>query len=97
MTQQWLPAGAAGRTMRAPVQSTEMMIDACEESAIAFWSFWGPLGDPAIQVVELLATMQRRCLALMTEPLGGLIGDTRRRSPRASTPSRADTGDTHGD
>ncbi len=77
MTQQWFPASMAGRTMRGPVQLSAMMIDVCEESAVVFWSFWGPLGDPVIQAVELLAAAQRRDLALLTEAMGTPVLDAR--------------------
>lgn len=64
-------AGAAfGPLMRMPLEMAGMWIDAYEEGARSFWSLWGPLGEPLINMVELAAGMQRRLLASVALSFG---------------------------
>jgi hypothetical protein len=59
----WIPADAPGRMLRGPLDVAGLMVDACAEGARTFWSYWGPLGEPAIAVVDTVAGMQRSYLA----------------------------------
>ena len=70
MTMGWLPPSAAGRLMRGPLAFGAVMVDAYEEGARLFWSFWGPFGEPAIGAAEALAGMQRRYLAWLADTFG---------------------------
>lgn len=40
----------------------EYVVDAFEQSAVFYWSMWGPLGGPMIRSTEQWANMQRRYL-----------------------------------
>ncbi len=70
MTMGWLPPSAAGRLMRGPLAFAAVMVDAWEESARLFWSFWGPFGEPVIGAAEAIAGMQRRYLAWLADTFG---------------------------
>lgn len=65
-----MPGAALGPMMRMPLEMAGMWIDACEEGARSFWSLWGPLGEPAINMVEMVAGMQRRLLASVALSFG---------------------------
>jgi hypothetical protein len=67
----WIPADTAGRTLRGPFAVAEIMVDACAEGARTFWSFWGPLAEPAIAMVETVAGMQHRYLSLLEAVMTG--------------------------
>lgn len=75
MTIGWMPDGRTGRLAYGPLALATTMIDSCEQSASLFWSYWGPLGEPAIQLVEAVAGIQRQYLAWLAaalDPLGAV-------------------------
>jgi hypothetical protein len=67
----WIPADATGRMLRGPFEVARVMVDACTEGARTYWSFWGPLAEPAIAMVETIAGMQRRYLAWLEAVMSG--------------------------
>ncbi len=70
MTMGWMPPDTAGRLLHGPLAFAALKVDVCEEGARVFWSFWGPLGEPAIGMAEAVAGMQRRYLAWLAAALG---------------------------
>lgn len=76
MNDDWQTAGADAQPAYGALALAGMMVDACVESGRLFWSYWGPLGEPAISVVESIADIQRRYLDLLARSLeaAGLNG-----------------------
>ena len=66
------PAGMAGLMLRQPFDLALLMVNVYAEMATAFWSLWGPLGEPVIAAVDLIADMQRRWIAATAEMIGGM-------------------------
>lgn len=64
------PLDAAAGMLRAPLLLAGSLLDAITEGARVYWSFWGPLGEPAIAVVEMCADAQRRYLDLWADAVG---------------------------
>jgi hypothetical protein len=58
-----------GSMLRGPLALAGAMVDACAEGATVYWSYWGPLGEPVIAVLELTAEVQRRYLAWLGDAL----------------------------
>lgn len=63
----WTPTAMAGTMLRGPLELAGVLVEAAAEGARFYWSFWGPLADPAVAVVDTVAGMQRRYLAWLTE------------------------------
>jgi hypothetical protein len=64
------PLDAAAAMLRGPLLLAGSLLDAVAEGARVYWSFWGPLGEPAIAVVEICADAQRRYLGWWTDAVG---------------------------
>ena len=71
MTTGWMPSETVASMLRGPLAFYGMMLDIYAEGARAFWSFWGPLGEPVIGAVEVVVGMQRRYLAWLEEAFTG--------------------------
>lgn len=67
MTMGWGPVAMAGTMMRTPLEVAGLMVDAAAEGAKLYWSWWGPLGQPAVMVVDAVADLQRQCLGWMVD------------------------------
>jgi hypothetical protein len=76
MNDDWQMAGPDEPPAYGPLALAGMMVDACAESGRLFWSYWGPIGEQAISVVDSIADLQRRYLALLARSLdaAGLNG-----------------------
>ena len=65
-----LTAGTALRT--PPFAFVNEVLTSYADGAKAYWSMWGPLGQPAIQAIDMWAYSQRRYLealeAIMLPP-----------------------------
>lgn len=72
MAMSWMPAAVAGQIVRGPLEFAGMVIDAWADGARVYWSFWGPLGEPAIGAVEMVAGMQRHYLAMLADAFDGV-------------------------
>lgn len=57
------PRHTAGTTLRTPPFAfANDVLTSYADGAKAYWSMWGPLGQPAIQAIELWTHSQRRYL-----------------------------------
>jgi hypothetical protein len=76
MNDDWETSGPDELPAYGPLALAGMIVDACAEQGRLFWSYWGPLGESAISVVESIADIQRRYLALLARSLdaAGLNG-----------------------
>ena len=68
----WTPAEMTGMMLRQPLAVAALMVDAVAEVARLYWSFWGPFGEPVIQMVDTIAGMQQRAIALVVEAIDGM-------------------------
>ena len=68
----WTPAAMAGMMLRQPLAVAALMVDAYAEGARLWCSYWGPLGEPVIQVVDTIAAMQQRAITLVVETIDGM-------------------------
>jgi hypothetical protein len=48
----------------------EQMVNTFAEQAKAYWSMWGPLGEPMVRGIDAWAEMQRATLQLMRQSMG---------------------------
>ena len=71
MTTGWMPSETAGPMLRGPLAFYGMMLDMYADGVRAFWSIWGPFGEPVIGAAEVVVEMQRRYLAWLEEALIG--------------------------
>jgi hypothetical protein len=57
------PRHTAGTTLRTPPFAfADEVLMSYAEGAKAYWSMWGPLGQPAIQAIDVWRHSQRRYL-----------------------------------
>ena len=57
------PKLTAGTTLRTPPFAlTNEVLTSYADGAKAYWSMWGPLGQPAIQTIDMWTYSQRRYL-----------------------------------
>ena len=57
------PRLATGTTLRTPPFAfANEVLTSYADGAKAYWSMWGPLGQPAIQAIDMWAYSQRRYL-----------------------------------
>ena len=57
------PRYTAGTALRTPpLAFADGVLTSYAEGAKAYWRMWGPLGQPAIQTIELWTLSQRRYL-----------------------------------
>ena len=62
--------------VRTQLEVAGRVVDSNAEMAKAFWRMWGPWGEPAINLVEVGASMQRQYL----QSLEGALVENRART-----------------
>jgi hypothetical protein len=55
--------------IQSQLDFASVMVDAYARGAKFWWEFWGPLGEPAIGVVNAVADMQQRYLQTLKETI----------------------------
>ena len=55
--------------IRTQLDFASVMVDATARSTKFWWTFWGPFGEPAIDVVNTVAEAQQRYLRTLRETL----------------------------
>jgi hypothetical protein len=58
----WTSADLAGN-WELPLDAADRMVEAWAEQARIYWGHWGPLGEPALHLIDQIAQAQRGYLA----------------------------------
>ncbi len=59
---------------RTQLEVSGKVVDSNAEMAKAFWRMWGPWGEPAVNLVEVVASMQRQYLRWLEDTTGSWSG-----------------------
>ncbi len=70
----WDSAAMTKSLLTGPLQVAGVAIESWETGAKLYFSMWGPLGRPAVEMVETIAAMQREVVAGFAG-LTGVSGD----------------------
>ena len=62
MSMDWGAPAMARAMMAGPLQFAGLLVDSWETGAKLYLSLWGPLGQPLVDVVEMVAQAHRQVL-----------------------------------